>query len=439
MPRRGQGKGSTDSKNGKAGAQQPLPNFRGVFKQMDGKSITLQLDDNRVMEFKRTDKTKFFKAGEELKTPSFTAGDQISVEGPLDQEGYLTAVNVYWEKAAAATKAGERDGAVTDTWKDTPAAPKPEAAETKQAPAKPDPADPGPPVLHRGRAADTAREHAGPVPEQAPAPPEPAPAQSAAAAPRSEQPSVLRRDEEEPSIPRRAGDPLIRKATEAALEFTETLPSYVCQEVMSRYQSQATPPNWQAIDIVSANVVYDQGKEEYRDIAINGKPVKKKMEEMGGAWSTGEFGTVLIDLFSPATAADFRYRKESRIAGVTAKQYDYTVQRENSHWVIHMASQTYSPAYKGAVWIDPATARVLRIEMQGYGFPEEFPTDHVESANDYEYVRLGDVRQYLLPVHAETLSCQRASNLCSRNTIDFRNYHKYAGESTIEFGDPVKK
>ena len=80
-PCRGAGKQQPDSTKG-----QPLPNFRGKLKQMDAKSITLELDDNRVLDFKRTDKTKFFKGGEELKTPEFAAGDQVSVEGPADRQ-----------------------------------------------------------------------------------------------------------------------------------------------------------------------------------------------------------------------------------------------------------------------------------------------------------------------------------------------------------------
>jgi len=64
--------------------------------------------------------------------------------------------------------------------------------------------------------------------------------------------------------------------------------------------------------------------------------------------------------------------------------------------------------------------------------------DHVESATDYQYTRLGDAKQYLLPVHSETLSCHRGSDVCERNTIDFRNYHKYSGESTVTFG-PAKE
>jgi hypothetical protein len=31
------------------------------------------------------------------------------------------------------------------------------------------------------------------------------------------------------------------------------------------------------------------------------------------------------------------------------------------------------------------------------------------------------------------LSCLRGSNECQRNVIEFRNYHKFTGESNIEF------
>ncbi len=424
-----------------------LPNFRGHLKQMDDKSLTLELDDFRVLEFRRTDKTKFFKSGDEVKTPNFGGGDQISVEGSEDPGGYFTAVNVYWEKAASASpKTANKDGSV-DTWADNaPGSDRPRpTAEKAPPPAKPDAEDPGPPKLQRGKVADISRERSKPVPatetaDSAVNMPQPPPAMRT---PGREPPAVTaaRNDDDYvlPSIVNKPLDALIRKATDAALEFTEELPAYVCQEMMARSQSETHPANLHAIDVVTANLVYENGKEDYRDIAINGKPLKgKKMEDTGGAWSTGEFGTVLIDLFSPATAANFRPHGESRMAGVNTKLYDFDVDREHSHWSIHMGSQTFDPPYKGSVWIDPQTARVLRIEMQAYGFPETFPTDHVESATDYQYIRLGDTKQYLLPVHSENLTCQRGSNYCSRLQIDFRNYHKYSGESNITFGDPVK-
>jgi hypothetical protein len=38
---------------------------------------------------------------------------------------------------------------------------------------------------------------------------------------------------------------------------------------------------------------------------------------------------------------------------------------------------------------------------------------------------------FLLPVHAENIACRRGTSICSKNEIDYRDYHKYSGESTI--------
>jgi hypothetical protein len=123
------------------------------------------------------------------------------------------------------------------------------------------------------------------------------------------------------------------------------------------------------------------------------------------------------------------------VGGVNAKQYGFEVTHENSRWTVKFGSQSYVPAYTGNVWIDPATGRALRIELDARQFPDGFDTDHVELATDYQYVRLGGVQQFILPVHSETLSCQRGTTQCARNTIDFRNYKKFEGKSTVTFGD----
>jgi hypothetical protein len=429
------GRKSKTNKN--ADSTQPMPNFRGTLKRLDDKVISIELGDYRVLDFKRTAKTKFFQDGKEVKPDGFHSGDQVSVEGPEDQTGTLIAVNVYWEKPAAANTPStaqngkDQDRGVVDAWAiDSTAPPAGQVSSASPAGRVPaqNPDDPGPPKLKRGAVADPSREHAS----------EPNPSNSEdnrrpeeLAHPQTAEPG----QERAVVSPMRPLDPLIRRAADTALDFTATLPSYTCEEVVTRYESHTKPVNWKPVDVMTMNVVYNNGKEEYHNIAVNGKR-KESFEETGGAWSTGEFGTVLVDLFSPLTAADFVFRRNSRIAGIEAKVYDFAVKRENSYWQIHVGPQSYQPAYQGAVWIDPASARVLRIEMQAAGFPEGFPADQVESATDYQYVRLGDARQYLLPVHAETLSCQRGTNFCSRNVIDFRHYHKYASESTVTYGAP---
>jgi hypothetical protein len=229
------------------------------------------------------------------------------------------------------------------------------------------------------------------------------------------------------------GDPVINAAREAAWQYTETLPNYVVKQYTTRYQTETAKGNrtsWQALDVVTADVVSENGRESYRNIQINGKPVKDI--EKTGSWSTGEFSTVLLNLLAPGTDADFHGKRNSTIVNRAAWRYDYTVEQPNSNWSVHVASQEYKPAYSGSIWIDKQTNRVLRIEMAAKNMPEAFPLDTVESAIDYDFVNIGD-QKFLLPAHSEALSCTRGSSDCTRNTIDFRNYRKFGADTSITF------
>jgi hypothetical protein len=230
------------------------------------------------------------------------------------------------------------------------------------------------------------------------------------------------------------GDETIQKAREAAFEFNQKLPNFVCQQFVARYQSETKKPNWQALDVVQYDLVYEDGKEQYKNPKIIGKGVKAGADKDTGSGSTGEFGTLLQDLFHPATAADFKLKGQTTINHRSAKMYSFTVDKEHSHWRIQGGTQWIMPAYKGTIWIDKDTYRALRIEMEAVNMPAAFVLDHTESAADYDFVTIND-RKILLPTHAEVLSCERGTLFCSRNAIDFRNYHAYTGDSSITFGN----
>ncbi len=244
-------------------------------------------------------------------------------------------------------------------------------------------------------------------------------------------------------------DPVLRRAADAAAEYIGELPDYVCQEVISRF---APVPSSDAVlvpgtaatvgsgrmrrtDVVTADVVYERGKEDYRNVTVNGAPTTKLLEEVDGAWSKGEFGTGLIDLFNPATAARFHFEKTERMGGTDTRRYTFEVTQENSHWEISADSRKSVPAYKGTVWIEPAGGRVLRIDKTTAGLPDRFPMDTVRSKVEYGYVRLGDSKPYLLPVRAEVQACQLSRRTCYQNVIQFRNYRKFESESQIRYGE----
>jgi hypothetical protein len=216
--------------------------------------------------------------------------------------------------------------------------------------------------------------------------------------------------------------PLIERAREAAFEFSEKLPNFICDEVMARYAHRGRQDS--PLDVVSAELVYDNARESYRNVKINGSPTNTDLEEIDGARSTGEFASTLLDLFSPDTDAQFGPGAASTIASFNAQVYDFRVRREHSHWRVQADTQTLYPAYQGSVWVDPKTARVLRVEMQARDIPSKFPMDTIESAVDYSYVTIGGTA-FLLPVHAENLGCQRDATDCSHNIINFRNYHEF--------------
>jgi hypothetical protein len=203
----------------------------------------------------------------------------------------------------------------------------------------------------------------------------------------------------------------------------------MCEELMSRF-SQRGREEEMPLDMVSAEIIYEDAHESYRNVKINGRPTDKGLEEIGGSSSTGEFASTLLDLFNPHTDTQFRSGGVSPISGFSAQVYDFQVRSENSHWMVHSSSQTLAPAYGGSVWVDPKTARVLRIEIQARNIPSDFPMDTVESAVDYSYVMIGGT-SFLLPVHAESLGCERGTSDCSHNIINFRNYHEFKSNIKI--------
>ena len=198
---------------------------------------------------------------------------------------------------------------------------------------------------------------------------------------------------------------------------------------MSRFAQQDREEKM-PLDVVSSEVIYEDGHEGYRNVKINNRPTNKRLQEIDGAWSIGEFASTLLSLFDPETDAQFRSGGASSISGFSAQVYDFQVRSENSHWMLHADSQTLTAAYGGSVWVDPKTARVLRVEMQARNIPSDFPLDTVESAVDYSYVMIGET-SFLLPVHAETLGCQRGTSECRHNIIDFRNYQEFKSEIKI--------
>src|SRR5579862_7120182 len=67
-----------------------------------------------------------------------------------------------------------------------------------------------------------------------------------------------------PAVENRVDGSVISKASQAADDFARALPNFVCQEVMSRFQSDTPRPIWLPVDVVTSELVFENGKENYR-------------------------------------------------------------------------------------------------------------------------------------------------------------------------------
>lgn len=281
------------------------------------------------------------------------------------------------------------------------------------------PPDPGRPVLRRGGAAQKREPVAAPEDRR----PAQGPYREAVIDEEGRTEKVLAGEES-------AGrEDLLIRAHEAAAEFNEKLPSFICDQFVSRYESKTLQPKWKLQDRVQLELAYTKGKEEYRNIRINGRPLKKGSPEDSGSWSTGDFGSTLASIFASTRPGDFRLRGDSDAAGLKAKVFDFSVPKERSQWTIRYG-YAVKPAHEGALWIDPESARVLRIEMSSRRLPANYEIDKVEMTVDYGWVDISGTR-YLLPVRSENLACYRGTFTCTRNEIEFKNYRKFQVESQV--------
>ncbi len=412
--------------------KQPTLNAEGVTISNNGKKLQIHTADGRWLTMTIATDTKWSRAGSDIPAANVIPRTTVRIEALEDNEAFLTASTVELLKDApveTAETTAQRHAA-----SGTRAAPLPEDDLARPTIMHDPNEDPNRPVLKRGKpstaaaGSDQDEVAANNTPEVKPKP-VPAPKPSAEKASSGDDFSI----DDRPVTPVKApGGDLLEKTKEWAGGFTSGLPNFVCQQFTTRYTEVSRSEGWQAQDVITAKILYEDGKEDYRDITVGGKKTSKTMLDLGGTTSTGEFASMLASLFDPGRNTDFKFYRTASTHDGEAAIYDFKVSLPRSDWTISIGGQLLRPAYSGSIWVDKATAQVRRIELQADNVPKDFPLDEIQSAIDYEQVNLGTAK-FLLPTRAENLSCQRGSSFCTKNTIEFRDYHKYSGESTVVF------
>ncbi len=118
------------------------------------------------------------------------------------------------------------------------------------------------------------------------------------------------------------------------------------------------------------------GKEDYKVVMVNNLPVANvKHEQLGGITSSGEFGSMLYQIFAPQTQTQFEWERWATLRG----QADVRVQFPRGaaefglqHSRTSLRAAPSIAGYHGLVYADAETKQIMRIKMDCDGL-EAFP------------------------------------------------------------------
>lgn len=242
---------------------------------------------------------------------------------------------------------------------------------------------------------------------------------------------------------------LISKFCDFALNYRHQLPDFIAQQTTTFGGSHPSI-------VVTAQVTYRSGLEYYSHLALNGKPVTPKSPLPGNIrfTSAGEFGSLLVDLFTVQDAAEFKFRKTSTLRGVPVSIYEFHVpEKKNTFWTLRDGSgHEWKPEFRGEVWLEQQTGRPRREQIEAVHLPAQSLVDSAKTITDYAMTPVSEVGTFLLPVKSESTVCNRRPNsaaslaltygdptmassdlpgACTSNVLVFHDYRKFAATARM--------
>ena len=230
---------------------------------------------------------------------------------------------------------------------------------------------------------------------------------------------------------------ILAQITESARNYIKGLPNFICLQVTRRYGDGSGLENYRLIDTIAERLSYFEQKEDYKVVSINGVPVtgnSVKHEQKNGASSSGEFGSILKEIFDPETRTEFNWERWATLRGKRMYVFSFHVSQLRSQYTIYSeeAKRTIIAGYHGLVYADRDNKMVMRIKLDVEDLPVDFPVQSVDLDMNYDFTKISG-QEYLLPLKSEIRS--REGKFLVKNEVEFRLYNRFGAETNIQFGD----
>jgi hypothetical protein len=234
---------------------------------------------------------------------------------------------------------------------------------------------------------------------------------------------------------------IIDDVRQYALSYTDGLPDFICTQVTRRFGAPlpgtkyggaaGSDPRWQLVDTLQIRLSFFEKREHYVVVLMNSAIVNQDYNKVGGSKAFGEFGSMMREIFEPATEARFGWDHWGVLRGKRVMAFNYHVRLDRSHFQIAVDDKLrITTAYRGVVEVEPDTHAVVRIIQEAENIPPDFPMKETSDVLDYDYQDLSG-HTFLLPLKSKVL--MQTMDGMSRLEEEFRLYRKYSADSDIKF------
>ena len=146
---------------------------------------------------------------------------------------------------------------------------------------------------------------------------------------------------EPPAPPRQAPPPsseeqaaIIEDVRAYALDYSKNLPDFICTQVTRRYAAappgsryggpSGSEPSYRLQDTLTIRLSFFEQKEDYKPVLVNGQMTNQDYKSLGGTLVSGDFGTMLNEIFERQTQARFEWDHWATLRGKLAMSFAST-------------------------------------------------------------------------------------------------------------------
>jgi len=230
---------------------------------------------------------------------------------------------------------------------------------------------------------------------------------------------------------------LLAEVREYALNYSRTLPDFICLEQTRRYVNTTGEDSWRSSDIITARLTYFNQREDYKLVSQNDRPITEgSYMSVGGASSMGDFGSTMREIFEAASNTHFAWERWTTLRHRPTQVISYRVPLEFSKYSLEYQGDAKDPGqrviagYHGSIFVDTELHTVVRITVEADNIPASFPIQQAKTTLDYDFTKIGD-QEFLLPLVADVR--MHAGRLWTKNVKEFRMYRKFSADAVIKF------